>query len=297
MSVHEILTAIQASRGMPPFGTITIARRWIDKELESWEILDAAAAVYMHLNELLRVGHRASDVETCNLEGAYGECVSAELPLTSGYLPCMHIAQSELTSHFSAPDGSILSDVTEELEVDEVKAQKVVEDYQLPEFPGGDAIARVPGMMKIARKVMEKDGFHGTFAFLLAGESILHIQAMGFDSQRTKLLSFERLARLVESSRADGLLVVGEMWMGVQTELEKKLNTVLIPARDRVDRTEGLSVYAVTRDGRRSEQVCTVTRGPNGETNCSDPVEFDPGIMNTMIPIFRKWKEMELRGL
>ncbi|WP_143671769.1 hypothetical protein [Streptomyces caniscabiei] len=297
MSVREILTAIKASRGIPPFGTITIARRWIDKELEHWELLDAAAAVYMHLNELLRVGHQASDIETCNLQGPNHECVSAELPLTSGYLPCMHIAQSELTSHFSAPDGSVLSDVSHEFEVDEAKAQEAAKDYQLPDFPDGDAIARVPGMMRVARQVMEKDGYHGTFAFLFAGESVLQIQAMEFDSQRTKQLSFERLARLVDSSRADGVLIIGEMWTGVQTELEKKLNTVLIPARDRVDKTESLAVYAVTRDGRRTEQVCAVTRGQHGETHCSEPVQSDLGIMNTMIPIFRAWKEMELRGL
>jgi hypothetical protein len=120
---------------------------------------------------------------------------------------------------------------------------------------------------------------------------------MNFDSQRTKRLSFDRLAQLVESSRADGLLIIGEMWVGVQTELEKRLNAVLIPARDRVDKTEALSVYAVTRDGRRVEQVCMVERGPNGETRCGDPIESDPGVMNTMIPIFRKWKEMENRGL
>ncbi|WP_437077386.1 hypothetical protein [Streptomyces sp. enrichment culture] len=297
MSVREILSAIQKSRGMPPFGTITVARRWIDKELESWEILDAAAAVYMHLNELLRAGHQASGVEACDLEWGFVDCVTAQLPVASGYLPCMHIAQSELISHFSAPDGSVLADLSEEFEVDEAKAQKASEEYQLPEFPEGDAIARVPGMMKIARKVMEKDGHHGTFAFLFAGESALNAIAMNFDSQRTKRLSFEHLAQLVESSRADGLLIIGEMWVGVQTELEKKLNTVLIPARDRVDKTEALSVYAVTRDGRRVEQVCMVERGPNGETRCGDPIESDPGVMNTMIPIFRKWKEMENRGL
>ncbi|MFE7160558.1 hypothetical protein [Streptomyces sp. NPDC057636] len=297
MSVHEILAAIRASRGMPPFGTITIARRWIDKELASWEILDAAAAVYMHLNELLRVGHRASGVETCNLEGDYVECVSAALPFASGYLTCMHVAQSELTSHFSAPDGNVLSDASERFEVDEAKVNEAFESYQVPEFPEGDAIARVPGMMKVARLVMEKDGYHEMFAFLLAGESTLTVTAMRFDSQRTKLLSFERLAHLVESLRADGLLIIGEMWTGVQTELEKKMNTVLIPARDRVDRMEALSVYAVTRDGRRLEQMCMVERGVNGETHCGDPVESDPGIMNTMIPIFKKWKEMELRGL
>lgn len=297
MSVREILSAIQESRGMPPFGTITVARRWIDKELDSWEILDAAAAVYMHLNELLRVGHGASGIEACDLEGGFGDCVSAQLPVMSGYLPCMHIGRSELISHFSAPDGSVLAGLSEEFEVDEEKAQKAFVEYQLSKFPEGDAIARVPGMMRIARQVMEKDGHHGTFAFLFAGESVLNIVAMNYDSQRTKRLSFESLAHLVESSRADGLLMIGEMWVGVQTELEKKLGTVLIPARDRVDKAEALSIYAVTRDGRQVNQVCMVERGPNGEARCSDPIEYDPGVMNTVIPILSKWKEMENRGL
>lgn len=297
MSVREIIAAIRASRGLPPFGTITVARRWIDKELESWELLDAAAAVYMHLNELLRIGHQASNVETCNLQGTYVECVSDSLPLGAGHLSCMHFAQSELTSHFSTPDGGVLSDVSEEFEIDEAKAKEAFESYQCPEFPEGDAIARVPGMMAVARRLMEKDGSHGTYAFLFSGETLVKIRAMEFDSQRAKRLSFEGLARLVESSRADGLLVIGEMWTGVQTELEKKLNTVLIPARDRVDKEEGLAVYAVTRDGRQTEQVCVVERGPDGATSCGEPVESGGGVMNTMIPIRNRWKEMEFRGL
>ncbi|MEU6524864.1 hypothetical protein ABZ892_19060 [Streptomyces sp. NPDC046924] len=298
MNFNEILTAIQASRGTPPFGTITIKRRWIDKALESWEILDAAAASYMHLNHLLRVGHKAANADGCDLEGYDVECVDADLPASSGNLTCMYIAQSELTSHFSVPDGSILSEISEDFEVaDDVTAQAAFEAYQLPEFPDGDAIDRVPGLMDIARRIMEKDGAHGTFAFLFAGRSLLSIQAMQFDSQRTKRLSFERLAQRVESMRADGVLVIGEMWMGVQTDLEKKLNTILIPARDRLDKTEALSVYAITRDERQAERLCFVERGPNGETHCSDDVEVDYGPMNTMIPIRRKWKEMESRGI
>jgi hypothetical protein len=297
MSVREILAAIQASRGVPPFGTITISRRWVDEKLSSWEILEACAAVYMHLNELLRVGHRAAGVEACDLNTGYDDCVSPDLPNVSGYLPCMHVARDELISHFSVPDGTALSAIPEQFEVDEAKGKAAFESYQAPEFPEGDAIARVPGLMAIARRVMEKDGYHGTFAFLFVGSVPVNILRMEFDSQSTKQLQFEHLARLVDSSRADGVLVVGEVWMGVQTEQEKKMNTVLIPARDRVDKTEGLAVYAVTRDGRRLEQVCAVDRGVNGEAICGDPVEGDPGILNSLIPVYRKWKEMELRGL
>ncbi|MFC9506165.1 hypothetical protein [Streptomyces sp. NPDC057002] len=210
----------------------------------------------------------------------------------------MHIAQSELASHFSVPDGAVLEDVSEEFEIDDVKAQASAKRYKIPEFPDGDAIARVPGMMVVARKVMEKDGVHGTFAFCFKGESLLTIQAMQFDSQRTKILSFERLADLVESTRADGVLVIGEMWTALQTAREKQLGTVLFPARDRLDRMEALSVYAVTRDGRQAETVCFVERGPNGEARCGETTGIElGGAMNTMIPVRKKWKEMESRGL
>ncbi|MFF7530771.1 hypothetical protein ACFZB2_16980 [Streptomyces bobili] len=298
MSVNEIITAIRNSRGMPPFGTITIKRRWVDEALNTWEVLDAAAACHMHLNDLLRAGHLAADVSCCDLEGSYAECVDSSLPNSSGKLSCMHIAQSELASHFSVPDGAILDDVSEEFEIDDAKSKLAAKRYELPEFPDGDAIARVPGMMAIARKIMEKDGAHGTFAFCFKGESLLTAQAMQFDNQRAKILSFERLADLVESTRADGVLVIGEMWTALQTDLEKELGTVLFPARDRLDRMEALSVYAVTRDGRQAETVCFVERGPNGEAHCGETTGIESGgAMNTMIPIRKKWKEMESRGL
>ncbi|MEU6398595.1 hypothetical protein ABZ867_16695 [Streptomyces cinnamoneus] len=298
MGVSEIIEAIRNSRGMPPFGTITIRRRWVDGALDAWEVLDAAAACYMHLNDLLRAGHLAAGVRRCDLEGSYEDCVDSSLTDTSGKLSCMHTAQSELASHFSVPDGAILDDVSEELEIDDAKIQASIERYEIPEFPDGDAIARVPGMMAVARKVMERDSEHGTFAFCFKGEALLTIQAMQFDTQKAKILSFERLADLVESTRADGVLVIGEMWMALQTDREKQLDTVLFPARDRLDRIEALSVYAITRDGRQAETVCFVERGPNGEARCGETSGIEGGgAMNTMIPIRRKWKEMESRGL
>ncbi|MEU6647639.1 hypothetical protein ABZ863_34665 [Saccharomonospora sp. NPDC046836] len=224
--------------------------------------------------------------------------MTTELPLTSGYLPCIHIAQSDLTSHFSTPDGSAVSAASEIVEANEKRAAEAVQGYQLPtEFPNGDAIARVPGFMQIARKVMEKDGAHATIACLFAGTTLVSTLGMRFDDQRTKRLAFESLAQLVERKRADGVLVISELWMGVQTEIEKKLNTILLPARYHIGKKEGLVVYAVTRDGRRSEQQCFVERGANGETTCSDPVEGDPGALNIMVPVFRTWKEMESRGI
>lgn len=300
MSPNEIFAAIRASRGIPPFGTITIRRRWVDKALASWEVLDAAAACYMYLSNLLRAGHEAANVDVCDIAGRDIDCVDASLPNLPGSLRCMYTGQSELASYFSVADGTILTEATEALAgVEDLEAQAAAasEAANLPTSPDGDAVERVPGLMEIARKIMERDGAHGTFVFLFKGEHLLSIDSLQFDDQNAKRLSFERLAQRVESMRADGVLVIGEMWMGVQTETERKLGKVLMPARDRLDRTEGLSVYAVTRDGRQVERICTVDRGPNGEASCGDVEEFEVGAMNTMIPVFRKWKEMEGRGI
>ncbi len=151
--------------------------------------------------------------------------------------------------------------------------------------------------MAVARKLMQKDGAHATMAMCFKGDAIVSIQGMEFPDQRTKMLSFERLADLVESHRADGVLIIGETWMGSPTEIEKKIGTILLPPRDRVDKREALTVYAMTRDGRQANLVCFVERTPTGETICGEPFDLDAGAANTLLPIKRKWKAMGERGI
>ncbi|GCD99260.1 hypothetical protein EHYA_06974 [Embleya hyalina] len=152
--------------------------------------------------------------------------------------------------------------------------------------------------MATARKVMEKDGYHRTLCFLYKGEIVTAMQDLEFHDQETKILTFERIADLVESTRSDGVLIIGEVWTAVQTETEKQLQTILFPARDRLDRTEGLTVYAVTRDGRHAELYSVVERGPNGEAHCGEPAVADfGGSANAILPIKRRWADMEKRGI
>ncbi|MCX4415353.1 hypothetical protein OOK43_18970 [[Kitasatospora] papulosa] len=297
MSISELIDAVRSSGGVPPYGVVTVKRRWVDKALPSWELLDATAEAYMKLNNLLRIGHAAAGVEACHLESGDLECVTSELPEVSGHLLCMHEAQSELSGHFSVTDGCILEVVSEEVEIDPVRGADGVRALGLPEFPRGDAVDCVDGFMVIARKVMSRDGFHATFAMCFKGDAVVHIQPMSFDDQRTKMLTFERLANLVESLRADGVLIIGEMWTSEQTVKEKELGTVLLPARDRLDREEALAVYAITRDGKHADLTSPVERTPEGEVVCGEPFSFGSVISNTLIPIQRKWKEMESRGI
>ncbi|MFJ8614801.1 hypothetical protein ACIRD4_02990 [Streptomyces clavifer] len=297
MSVSEMIDAVRASRGVPPYGVVTVKRRWVDKALPSWELLDATAETYVKLNHLLRVGHAAAGVEVCDLERGGLDCVNSELPEVAGHLPCMRESHSEFSGHFSVTDGRFLEEESEEIEIDFEERENRARAYGLPELPQGDAVDCVEGFMAIARKVMSRDGFHETIAMCFKEGVVVHIQGMNFDNQRIKMLTFERLANLVESLRADGVLIIGEVWTGKQTAKEKELGTILFPARDRLDREEALAVYALTRDGRYADLTSPMERTPEGEVVCGEPIFFDSMKSNTLIPVQRKWKEMESRGI
>ena len=64
-----LMRLMSDGRPMPPVGTLTIERRWIDKYLPEWELLDATAIVYDRITQLLVTAHRRMEVPNCNLPG------------------------------------------------------------------------------------------------------------------------------------------------------------------------------------------------------------------------------------
>lgn len=297
MSTREIIDELRR-RHIAPAGVVTVRRRWVDKELPEWELLDATAEAYSRLARLLWTVHSAAGVYGCDIEDRSIECVTSALSDNPSRLSCMHLASSDLQGHFSLTDNRVIEQIYESVEIDLERGRASAERIGGIGLPALDPISNVPGFMETARRVMNKDGYHDTLCFLYRGNEVAAMRKLQFNNQQEKMLSFEHVAELVESTRSDGVLVIGEMWVAVQTEKEKELGTVFFPARDRLDRMEALSVYAVTRDGRQAEQLCMVERGPNGEAQCEEPgpVEFNV-LTNTALPIKRKWENMERRGL
>ncbi|MGW1529273.1 hypothetical protein [Streptomyces sp. NPDC001588] len=296
MTTPEILLSLYRN-GVPPVGTVTLKRRWVDKALPEWELMAATAEAYSRLRQLLWTAHRAFGVERCDLPERSLDCVTSGLSNSTAHPACMHVAQSELQTHISM-SGAVIEEVAESVDLDPENLAASAARYGDLNYPTSDPIENVPGFMAMARTVMEKDGFHGTFALLYSGERQVAVRALQFGDQESKILAFEGLADLVESVRADGILIIGESWIATLTEKEKEVNSIFFPARDRLDRMECLTVYAVTRDGRHSELVSMVERGANGETRCAEPVDatFEAG-MNTMVPIKLRWADMQKRGL
>lgn len=295
MSTPEIVHSLRHSN-TPPVGLITVRRRWVDKALPSWELLAATAEAYSWLSQILWKAHEAFGVDRCDLADRSVECVTSALCGTLTRLPCMDLAQSELQAHFTMP-GGVVNEQIERFDPNPTILNAAGERYGELEFPRSGPIESVPGFMKMARTMMERDGYHHTIAFLYIGERGVATRGMQFEDQNTKMLAFESLADLVESTRADGIVIISESWFATQTEKEKELDTFFFPARDRLDRTEGLTVHAETRDGRQMELVSMVERGPNGEAICGEPADLTVIGANNIAPIRRKWDDMQKRGL
>lgn len=291
MTVREILDDV-VRRYRPPGGTVTVRRRWVDAALPEWELLDATGEVYARLAALLAEGHQAAGVQKCDLSVRDEECVTAHLK-SSGTMPhCMLVAKDDLEAHFDVLKGVQIESYNLTIERDAAGTKRALERYgKRPEPHSGNPIDAVPWHMANARLLMEKDGFHETFAFLYRGDKIVQLGTLVFDSQGTKILSFEKLANQAKAMKADGIVVTSESWFAKPTGKEQELGTLFFPARDRLDRLEALTVYAATRDGRRAGQMSMVTRDPNGQTTCSDPQDVEYAVAHTLAPVLRMWDE------
>ncbi|MFJ8362278.1 hypothetical protein [Streptomyces sp. NPDC093984] len=106
MTTHEILLSLYRN-GVPPVGTVTLKRRWVDKALPEWELLAATAEVYSRLQQLLWTAHSAFGIERCDLPDRSLECVTSQLADSTARLSCMHLAQSELQTHISMSGAAI----------------------------------------------------------------------------------------------------------------------------------------------------------------------------------------------
>lgn len=146
----------------------------------------------------------------------------------SGTMPhCMLVAKDDLEAHFDVLKGVQIESYNLTIERDEAGTKRAHERYgKRPASHSGDPIDAVPWHMANARLLMEKDGFHETFAFLYRGDKIVQLGTLVFDSHGTKILSFEKLANQVKAMKADGIVVTSESWFAKPTGKEEELGTL-----------------------------------------------------------------------
>ena len=288
------IAAMLLRQGVPPYSegesTLTIERRWVDRLLPEWELLDAADHAYGELVKVLRAAHTAAGVTECNLDARKRSCVVAALEYP---LDCTSTGVDTRGADF---DLGSLTPYTREfrrIELNRQKAAKAAEKYGVgPEdHPEGDAIARVPGLFRLASRMLAKDGHAVQIAWFFRGEDVVDIRGTSYDDQGGKMLSMRDLARRVRTLGADGFVYISEMWTGKAPSKEQLLSGNYLAARDQPDRGEALAVTGITRDGRTLSAIAPFTRDAAGaivigEAEIESPSQA--GLMSYR-PIFQVW--------
>ncbi|MFF4879711.1 hypothetical protein [Micromonospora sp. NPDC000668] len=286
---RDILRAILTRNAIAPEGTISVNRRWVDQLLPDWELLDATSRAYGHLTQVVQTAHRKAGVSACNLAPRTPSCVTAD---AHGQPVCMDSSDENRLLHVDLKTGYEIAEIRAPFNVSSESHQAAAERYGV-DFGSvsGDAIARVPGLLAIAKRVLSVDKSHLTFAYIMIGDQVAAHFPMLFPDQNSKRLALRRFAEEVRKSGGDGIVLVGEQWVA-DVEPGEDLRTPNVkPARDRPNRMEAITVTAMTKDGRLSE-VIEIFRRRRGEIVYDGDLSPDLGgeIPNFLLPVARVWE-------
>jgi hypothetical protein len=223
---------------------VRVERRWVAPGLPDWELLDACAWAWGFLDGLL------AEAES-RFIGTRGRID----PYPVRRPDCMAIGPDSRSAVVSLATGEVIEHKQTRHEVTEDEFGRVEQRY-------GDAIRAIPRADRslasqvgwfhaMARVLLERDGYHATMAFVRRDGRTIQTITMTPDDQNDKYLLMDRLARVVDSTAADELIFVTELWLAVMVEPSDP-RVALRPA-ERQDRLEALSTVGLNRSGEMIE--------------------------------------------
>lgn len=284
-TTRQILIRLLSTQDIPPVGVLTVERRWVDRLLPEHELLDACAHAYRLTASVVATAHTRKDVHRCDLPPRKSACVTSELvtrPL------CMLEIDERRKLHINLETKAEISEHIRPLPGSREKAVKRYGENNLT----GDAIAMVPQVIEMNKKMLLLDGALMTVTILLRGDQMIDSYSLEFYDQASKRIAFHKVGDWVRRYGADGVVVTSESWVAFPREHEDLRDPNIVPARDRPDRQEAITVTGITSDGRTTEAICIFTRGADGQINFGDTVLTDSTYVNALEPIRRVWERM-----
>ena len=102
LDTRSILIRILSENAIPPIGVLTIERKWVDKLLPDWELLDATAHVFGHLVRIVNTAHSKMGIEKCDLPSRKRKCITADL--ATAWMGCMGHRDESRVLHINLAD-------------------------------------------------------------------------------------------------------------------------------------------------------------------------------------------------
>lgn len=247
-------------------GSVNVERRWVDRALPEWELLDALAYGYAFLIRLVSDAHkRAGFVKYDAFQVEDSIILEERVEHPSGKPSCMVVTQDLRTSTYRLGSGEALSLAEIPIERDEEILQKAIEKYGVFSLPNHEEVKSiteyVPYYTEMAIRVLKSDQDHLWIISYFIGTKRVGIQPILVADKAEKYLAAQRLANMVDRFGIDGLISVADSWIGRETRDE---DGVLIPPGELSDRREALAVFAEDAFGNKRYQTTTYTRTDDG---------------------------------
>jgi hypothetical protein len=276
-------------------GFIELSRRWIDAALPDRELGDACAEAFGFMATMLDDLHTRLGLES-GLVLRNGDDYVAVAGLPHGRLPCMITVDYDVQRLRLSDRGTDVGGRRYAFPPDpsdRTMLTKFTKKYGLSEKPPQDwdsVTAMASWCMSIARKILQKDGWHGWYVMLYKGNRQVSTEVLEARDRPDKIVLMEDLAAMIERSGIDGLVEIGDTWVGEIIHDEQ--GYIIAPAFQE-NRREALSVVAEDAYGNRRQLISPYRRAGKKIVFVGEPIDYtDSGFANSIQAVRDAWQRM-----
>lgn len=281
-STEEMVQSALSSNPLQFPGMIfSLERRWVDKMLPEYELLDATRHAYAKIARVIFRAHMEQGHSQCQLPDREESCVTSEFSES----PICFFAADKFRK--TSIDIDNMTEIhMEMLKIEQTEEAKALAAEKYGDFEiHGDAIERVPQIVESSKAILRKDENLLPFIWILKGDQLVHFFGVHYQGTASKRVAMENLAEFLKHVDADGIVHAGEIWLrpltpeGSAWNSDGNLNDPI---------GEAVLVVGLTKDGRELSGMVPFYRNEEGETHFEE-TSFDESSSNFMKPIRRAW--------
>ncbi len=272
---------------------LKVERRWVTDGLVDYEILDALAYCYGFMYKVVYDAHLMinSNIESCPLCDTLHKNLQINYNLL-GIPDCMMISNSIRTKQISLKSLQSKEVIEKKVNINDELVNKAVKRYKIKkdnndiQFNTNDLVQFGKNLLKMAKKVLEKDGYHLPMVFLFdKNNQIILYKMITPENKSDKFIMIQQIANDVKRTGAEGIIFLCESW--VTTDIESYLKG--IPTELHKEKKECLAVHIASKSMINTSFTSFFRRNKLGKI-IFDEIEEDNVVNSGMLtPIIKIW--------
>jgi hypothetical protein len=273
-------------------GLLRAERRWIDEQLEGYELLEALSHVYTALSDLLIDAHEKliykENLLACpwytqhkHIEGQLPDCMKIQewdrtiwLDLNTGQtleqvdIPIKIIDKKEVDKHY--PDMNREITILKKSTAPKKSELEAIADYSF----------------EVAKIILKTDGFHCPMAHLGYSDGHMDLLTLDIHDRTEKHLAIRKVASDVEKRNATFVLLINEVWVSNTNDYHLTPSGVESPTL-----REALQIIAANAKGETYIKQAYFKRDKNGKIKIGKEFELSDEFVNILEPIREVWRK------